>query len=322
MTSAISAENEKFICEKLELNSMSDVEEFPIYVQIETVARCNSRCCMCPRSKTAPIRQTLEMEDWIFEKIASELKPHADIIRRVTLQGYGEPLLDIKLSSRIARLKEIGIQAVYLSSNASLLNEETARVVLESGLDQIDFSVDAMTKDTYEMIRNGLDYDTVVRNIQNFIKMRDHLNAKTRIRFRYVIQQNNADEYDEFCAFWKKQLGKNDVISGKKIHTFGGHIEMPDSTEYHELKQKIRSLPCKGIFGSMVIFCDGQVPMCGVDVNQDFIAGNVKDLSMEEMWKGKLFTEFRKNHLDSGRASYSHCELCNSWAVELKLPEI
>lgn len=312
-------ENEKYICEKLDLGSLSDIDKFPLYVQIETLAKCNSRCIMCPRSRNAPIRQTLEMTDWIFEKIVNELKYHTDHVRRVTAQGYGEPLLDRKLPFRIARLKEIGIREVFISTNASLLDEEKARGILESGLDQVDFSIDAISKETYERIRKGLDYDVVVRNIQNFLKMRDHIKAKTKVRFRYVIQQDNAHEYDDFCVFWKKRIGENDIISGKKIHTFGGHVEMPDSPEYQHLQEILRYFPCKGVFGSMAIFCDGQVPICGVDVNQDYIAGNVNEFSLEEIWKGELFTEFRKKHLESGRSSYEHCPVCNSWATELKL---
>lgn len=321
MTSIRSNENTKYVCENLEIDSLLDIEKFPLYVQIETLAKCNSRCIMCPRSRHAPIRQTLEMTDWIFEKIVNELKHHADHIRRVTPQGYGEPILDKKLPSRIARLKEIGIREVFISTNASVLNEERSLAILESGLDQVDFSVDAISKQTYEKIRKGINYDVVVNNIKNFIKMRDKIKAKTKIRFRYVIQSENYQEYDDFCLFWKKRIGEGDAISGKKIHTFGGHIAMPDSAEYQNLQQKMRSLPCKGVFGSIFIYCDGQVPICGVDVNQDYIAGNLKSSSLEEIWEGRLFNEFRTKHLESGRSSYVHCPDCNSWATELKMPD-
>lgn len=320
--SARISENGKNICEKLEINSLSYVDKFPLYVQIETLAKCNSRCIMCPRSRNAPIRQTLEMTDWIFEKIVKELQYHADHLRRVTLQGYGEPLLDIKLPYRIARLKEIGIREVFISTNASLLDETISQAILESGLTQVDFSIDAITKETYERIRKGINYNVVVNNIQEFIKMRNNIKSKTKVRFRYVIQPENDHEYDEFCEFWKKFIGEEDIISGKKIHTFGGHIEMPDSIEYQRLREKIRYMPCKGVFGSLYIYCDGQVPICGVDVNQDYIAGNLKESSLEEIWRGELFTEFRKKHLEFGRSSYKHCPSCNSWASELKLPEV
>jgi radical SAM protein with 4Fe4S-binding SPASM domain len=320
MTITGSNSNEKYICQNLEIESLSEIKEFPLYIQIETLAKCNSRCIMCPRSRNAPVRQTLEMTDTIFEKIVGELKNHTDFVRRVTPQGYGEPVLDKKLPSRIKRLKAIGIREVFISTNASLMNEERSRAFLESGLDQIDFSVDAVTKETYERIRKGINYDVVVHNIQNFIKIRNKIKAKTKIRFRYVIQSENEHEYDDFCSFWKKHIDKDDIISGKKIHTFGGHIEMPGSSEYQSLQRRMKELPCKGVFGSLFIYCDGQVPICGVDVNQDYIAGDVRSSSLKEIWQGKLFSEFRSGHLKSGRSSYDHCPSCNSWATELKMP--
>lgn len=315
-------ENSEYICDKLELQSLSDIEGFPLYIQMETVARCNSRCIMCPRSSKAAIRDVFEMTDELFEKIVSDLIGFTNHVRRVVPQGYGEPLLDVKLPSRIARLKEIGIREVFISTNASLLDEEKSRAVIDSGLDQIDFSIDAVTKGIYEKIRRGLNYDVVVNNIENFIRIRDSLKSKTKVRFRYVIQQANAQDYEKFCAFWKKRIRGDDIISGKKVHTFGGHVEMPDSLEYRHLRDKLRDSPCKGVFGSMSIFCDGKVPACGVDVNQDYIAGNANSCSLEQIWKDTLFTEFRRKHLEYGRSSYAHCSVCNSWATELKLPDV
>lgn len=314
--------NESYICEKLELKSLQDILLFPLYIQIETISNCNSRCIMCPRSKTKALRQNFIMTDALFEKLVNELQLYSNHLRRVIPQGYGEPLLDPKLPLRIKRLKDIGINQVYISTNASLLNSKIAQDILNSNLDQIDFSIDALTKETYNKIRIGLDYDEVVHNIIGFINLRNKTGTKTRIRFRYIIQSENAHEFDEFCIFWKKYLKENDSVSGKKLHTFGGNIDMPDSKEYQKLQNNLQNLPCKGIFGSMSILSDGNIPVCGVDLDQNFIAGNVNENKIRDIWSNGLFSEFREKHLRAGRSAYSHCLECNTWAPELKLQEI
>ncbi|MBT89809.1 MAG: hypothetical protein CMN79_04890 [Spirochaetales bacterium] len=315
--------NEKYICDNLDLFSLSEIDDFSLHVQIETTVRCNSKCQMCPHSREMHERRTFDMSKDLMDKLAEELSHYAGHLRRVIPQGFGEPLLDPNIFHFIARLKKAGIKEVFISSNGSLLNEEKANALLESGLDQIDFSVDAINKETYEKIRIGLDYHTVMNNIENFIKMRDKRGAKTRVRFRYVIQKGiNDKEFDDFCSYWKTRLNKEDAISGKKVHTFGGNVKMPDLKEYSELKEKLWSLPCKGIFGSLIILCDGTVMVCGVDVNQKYIAGDVNKNTIQEIWKGEVFTEFRKKHLELGRAAYPHCRNCNSWAPELKLAEV
>lgn len=311
--------NKNYICRNLEINSFSEIEKFPLYINIETTSRCNSHCIMCPRSKGEPDRQTIEMNDSLYEKLLQEMKHHAKQIRRVVPQGFGEPLCDLKLPFRIAKLKEIGICEVFIATNASLLDEEKSQAILESGLDQMDVSIDAFTKETYEKIRRGLNHKIVVNNIKNFVKMRDETKSKTRVRLRYIIQQENVHEFDDFCEFWKEYLSEGDIVYGKKIHTFGANIEMPDSKEYHELSKKLESFPCKSLFSTLFVNCDGSVPTCGVDVNKRYIVGNTNQSSLEEIWQNKLFTDFRKRHLEFGRLAYSYCRECNSWAPELKL---
>ncbi|MBA3011090.1 MAG: radical SAM protein [Proteobacteria bacterium] len=314
--------NKQYICDTLELSEYSEIEYFPLYVQIETTARCNSKCVMCPRSKELPSRRQWDMSRELMDKLINELTQYSDHIRRVIPQGYGEPLLDPNLFYFINKLKKCGIREVFISSNGSLLDEKRSHLLIESGLDQIDFSVDAFNGETYEKIRKGLCYEIVMENIKRFIKIRDKLGGKTRIRFRYVIQEGiNEKEYGGFCNYWQSHIGEKDMISGKKIHTFGGNMAMPDRKEYNELKDKLLSLPCKGIFGTISVLSDGTMPICGVDVNQNHIAGDANISSLQSVWQGELFTTFRNNHLKAGRVSYPHCPSCNSWAPELKLPE-
>jgi len=315
--------NKQYICDNLNLFSYSEIEKFPLYVQIETTAKCNSKCIMCPRSKELPQRQAWSMSKKLMDKLVDELALYSKHIRRVIPQGYGEPLLDPNLFYFIKRLKETGIQEVFISTNASELSEELSHALLESGLDQIDFSIDAINESTYEKIRKGLKYKTVVENIKRFIKIRDKIGGKTKVRFRYVIQKGiNEDEHDDFCTYWRKRINSDDIISSKKIHTFGGNIEMPDEDEYNTLKDKLSVLPCKGIFGTLTVLTDGSMPICGVDVNQKYIAGNANLSSLKDVWQGKLFNEFRQNHLRNGRSAYPHCIECNSWAPELKLTNV
>ncbi|MEQ9566734.1 MAG: radical SAM protein, partial [Pseudomonadales bacterium] len=105
------------------------------------------------------------MSDALFDKICEEITPYADQMRRVTIQLLGEPLLDKKLESKISRLKKIGIKEVFFSTNGSLFTDKRAVSILESGVDEVDFSVDGATKETFEKIRVGLNYDEVVDNI-------------------------------------------------------------------------------------------------------------------------------------------------------------
>ena len=224
--------NEYRILKELAISERSSFEKFPLFIQIETTSKCNSNCVMCPRSKTPPKRKRSNMGNSLKKKILSELINHRDHIRRVIPQGYGEPLLDIKLPEFIKKLKDIGIKEVFISTNGSALTKDMAKKILDSGIDQVDFSVDGITEKTYNSIRKGLKFSTVVKNIEQFIQIRNQKQSHTSIRLRYVIQQGNRHEYEPFVKFWQHRIGKNDSVYAKKLHTFGGHIDMPN-TEYY-----------------------------------------------------------------------------------------
>ena len=45
--------------------------------------------------------------------------------------------------------------------------------ILEAGLTRLRFSLDAATKETFEKIRIGADYESVMKNIERFVELRN-----------------------------------------------------------------------------------------------------------------------------------------------------
>ena len=78
---------------------ISNLLEFPSYIEIETVNACNARCPMCTINdweRNYPI-----MKDDVFNKISDELIENKNYLKRVSLYRDGEPLIDKKLAKRI-----------------------------------------------------------------------------------------------------------------------------------------------------------------------------------------------------------------------------
>ena len=69
--------------------------------------------------------------------------------------------------------------------------------MLDSGLDDLRISLDAHTKQTYEKIRRGLDYDVVKENVLMLIQMRDDIQSNMSIRIRMVELEENKGEKDK-----------------------------------------------------------------------------------------------------------------------------
>ena len=102
-------------------------------------------------------------------------------LKRVSLYRDGEPLIDKKLSKRINKFKENGIDNTSIATNVSLLNEKKSYDLLNAGLGIIILSIDSLKKDIFEKIRVRLNFDEVIENAIKFFEIRDKINPNCRV---------------------------------------------------------------------------------------------------------------------------------------------
>ena len=315
---------------KNSLKEKMKITEFPSIIQLETVYACNARCVMCPlsldnydESQVDRMARPRLIDENLFDKICQEIAPNVDKLRRVTIQLLGEPLIDVHLERRIRRLKELGVKEVFFSSNGSLFNEERSISILESGVDEVDFSVDGVTKDTFEKIRVGLSYEKVVENIKRFHNLRNKLNSNTKIRIRFTIQESNHNEIDNYYAFWKDILSPRDIIYSKYMHSFAGEKNFKDlyPKDWVNLDQ-LNQQGCSTLWQALVIQSDGTVISCSDDYSGKDIFGNINTQTIKEVWSGDKFNNFRRKHMEQGRNGVDKCKDCVAYAPVGKLKSI
>jgi len=105
--------------------------------------------------------------------------------------------------------KSKGIQT-DLATNATLIDKEVAREIIASGLDYIELSIDSPVAATYEAIRVGAAFDSVVRNVKNLIEAKGDL-KKPEIKILTVVQDENVGELPQLLEF-ANQLGMNSIM--------------------------------------------------------------------------------------------------------------
>jgi len=139
----------------------------PWAIDIEPTVACNLTCIMCHSEKIREHREIKNMSFDNFRKIIDSVPT----LLRVTVQGMGEPLLspDFLKMVRYANQKDI---AVTTTLNATFMDEERARKVVDSGISRIYISLDGATRETYENIRKGADFDKTINGIRHLIKSR------------------------------------------------------------------------------------------------------------------------------------------------------
>jgi len=280
---------------------------FPRFFEIETVNTCNARCPMCTIESWTRHSPVMSMD--LFTKIADEIGEYAGQVRRVSLFKDGEPLLDKKLPLRIALLKERGVENVAIHTNVSLLDEKRAPALLEAGLDEITLSIDSLDKEIFEKIREGLSLEVVLENAIKFIEFRNRIRPHAEIKIRMIKQDSNKDGWEAYEAFWRDKLAPHDRCFSHNIHNWGGQLEGHNSVA-ESLQPQV---PCLSLWSAMVIFANGDVPMCTVDFNNTHPTGSVVESSIKELWDSPVMTERRQIHMEHRREVFPNCRTCNVW---------
>jgi MoaA/NifB/PqqE/SkfB family radical SAM enzyme len=298
------------------LASIEELLHFPKFIQIETIAACNAVCVMCPVMDIS--RETRVLSPLLFDRILSELALYADWIERVTIQLNGEPLLDGDLENKIIRLKETGIKHVSFTTNCSLMTAERAESILNSGVDNIDISVDGATRETYESIRGNLSFDEVFGNIRGLIELRNRIKPAVSIRLRMTIWEKNSHEFNLLGEYWKPLMSSQDGVYGKLISSWATWMDGYSLPEGHD-PTRLNSSPCVTLWGSFPILADGRVPICCTDFNAKATLGDVKVSSIREIWQGDTASRLRELHMTRGRAAVGICNDCFVWEDTTKV---
>lgn len=258
----------------------ADTGNFPKVVLIDTISYCNLKCSMCAHQDMKRKRGRMSME--VYTKIIDEIS-ETDKNVRVWLVFFGEALLLKKtnLFPMIAYAKSKGLTDVVLNSNANLLDKETARNLIESGLDGIYIGIDAFNPDTYAKIRVGGDYHKVVENVTYLLRLKEELGAaKPEVFAQFVTMEENENEVDGFIDFWKSQGA---IVKIRPKVSWAGLVDASNLVVAQEERW-----PCYWAMQTMSIADDGRVVLCAVDVDARFVAGDMNKETISSVWNGKL----------------------------------
>ena len=169
------------------------VSELPRTLYLEATNRCDSDCQTCVRTFVTlepPADLPLDRVRAIAEQIPG--------LERVVLHGIGEPLLNREIFDIVGWLKTRGC-VVLFNSDAISLNENRARRLIESGLDEYRVSMDAATAGTYRRLRGVDQFDRVVGNVRTLVGLERELRrTRPRISLWFTTSRANLEELPDF----------------------------------------------------------------------------------------------------------------------------
>lgn len=280
------------------LNRRAHVPGGPLTLAIESTAKCNLFCPMCPRETIYfPPR---DMELSLFKKIIDEAR---EFLEFAVPYGSGEPLLNASIYEMIGYCRALGVPT-GISTNATVLTEKASRMLIEAGLDYIIFAFDGATAETFEKYRKGAKFDKVRSNILTFLRVKGELRSKIFCIVQVVRLKDNCRELPDIVRMWRVE-GINEVrIKKDEVHNQGSAIPGDGMT-----RPPLRH-PCYLLWrGPMYIHYDGTVfPCCYIYPDEP--VGNVRKNALKQIWNSESMVQLRQAHIRGDLSRYRTCRTC------------
>ncbi|NLV17236.1 MAG: radical SAM protein [Syntrophomonadaceae bacterium] len=265
---------------KMQSDRTTDAGTFPKVVLIDTISYCNLKCSMCGHKGMKRKRGRMDFN--LYCKIIDEIAARDKDIR-VWLVFFGEALLLKKdvIYKMIKYAKQQGLTDVVLNSNGNLLDKEMAQVLIEAGLDAIYVGIDSTQPEVYSRIRVGGNYERVVENVIGLIKLKKELKSeKPEVFTQFVVMDENENQVDEFVRFWTNEGA---IAKIRPKVSWAGLVQASNLVIPREERW-----PCYWAMQTMSITNEGKVVLCAVDVDARFVAGDINQQSLYEVWNGRL----------------------------------
>jgi len=299
----------------------------PYAAIIETGNTCNFQCATCPtphkliHSRRPPMMMGLSS----FQKIIDNVKNYVHI---VYVYNSNEPLLNPEIVEMIKYAANANLHTM-ISTNASLLNEEKSLAILNSGLGEIRFALDGLTKESFEAFRVGGNFEEVIGNIRRFCQLKAQMRKhRPIVTLQFILNRYNQDQIPDIRKFAKEIKAdklyikpfilspyayseeERKVLARKFFPTKDIYDdEIVYKKEDDELLPKNLPKKCPAVKRVFTVLANGEMVMCCFDLFGDYSYGNLVENDFKTLWfspKGKKI-----RHLAHKRA-FPLCQKCGN----------
>jgi MoaA/NifB/PqqE/SkfB family radical SAM enzyme len=301
----------------------------PRSIQIECTTRCNLKCTFCELSYW-----TEKPTDLKFDNL-QRMVEHLPKLKRVDLTGIGESLMNRDFFRIVEFLKSRGMY-VTLNDNFTLMTEAAARRLIELEIDQMFLSLDGATKQTYEPIRVGANFDKVISNTRRLLQIkREMRRRRPEVKINTVVCLTNYHELPAIVEL-AHDLGIG-MVQFVNVITFDNTADLDTLSvrrdvqeRFAESVQRARQL---GVRVKIELFAKWPVQRCDFPWRRNFVTydghvhpccyttqtgdrraqnrrsfGNLLDHSFHGIWNGGMYLAFRRKMQDG--VLPSACEHC------------
>jgi len=281
-------------------------------INIEATSHCNQKCAFCSTGTEQNPRTKGTMSFDTFKLLVDQLTEKTEL----KIAGYGEPFINKELEVCLAYAMKNN-HYVKVFTNLAAVNEKRMKAVMDIGIQQMIISLDAMDKEAFMKYKQVDQFDRVIKNLEKLHKIQEKIPKKTEIIVKMVINNYNETTVDEFSQYIKS-LGFTPSMAKLSVALSEASdeqvIEFTHTARKNapEKKEKKYSKNCAHIWGSMIVYWNGDISVCGQDPDGHHIHGN---LHQDDIWKlfnhSKARQKFRERYYQDPSQN-DICRNCSS----------
>jgi radical SAM protein with 4Fe4S-binding SPASM domain len=314
----------------------------PTELQLEVTGSCNLSCRMCLVAYRPRLGRSASLSVNDVRRLLDDLPS----VRRLTLQGLGEPLLAPDLDAIVIEAVSRGIR-VGFNTNGTLLTRARSEALIAAGLDWLHVSIDGARSETFASIRRGGRLETVVNNLRDLLQARAASGRATPwVQMNTVLMRANHTELEALVRL-AADIGVDRLWVQGLAHEFGDvsddatYVQIRGWTEHEQLspidvdrltasaaalarqlgldlrvpesaaapRRDAGERGCEWPWRSAYVNHDGTLQPCCMLMGRDRgKIGNVFERPVSEVWHGAEYVDLRARLL--GPSPPTFCEGC------------
>lgn len=253
------------------------------FVNIELSSKCNKNCWMCGRRKYSAEYQDDHFNQFIDLNLLNLIKKQIPTEIPVAFHSNGEPTLHPELGSCL-KMFENNIRV--LDTNGKMLIEKA---------DQIINNLETITISIFEKDPEWLQQWEILKE---FIKIKGERKPRIILRCLGNIEKERMDLYESTGLLIAKRI----------LHSPKGSFNYQNKVTIPEIGI------CLEVLSKLVIDVNGNVRSCvRFDPNGEFIIGNIKNQTLDQIWNSEERKKLIKLHVDGQRDQIKFCSKCQYW---------
>jgi sulfatase maturation enzyme AslB (radical SAM superfamily) len=285
------------------------------WINLEFASACNLRCKWCSLDHDKP--KTVMTPELLEQVLVELVEDRAFQLDRIELHNGGETLMHPQLAEMLGVLRRYrdSLPEVHLLTNAGLLTEERAQMILDSeSIAKIRFSIDGGTRETFEELRAPAKWSKIFGNVQRFLELNSSANRSLETGIVCLVAPDRALETTWMEPEFRELFAQVDQLHLRWPHNWDGSEDLGiDDSSYRKHAEKRPNKVCYFLEMNLVVLPGGDVTVCCADLNSRGVIGNITGSSLREVYLGAKRREMLEKFVDGRKHEIDLCEGCTGY---------